>query len=94
MKLIIAIIKPFKLDEVREALSGIGGITSGEDVAEFLLAGASCVQVGTQSFAEPGASARIVRELADFLRETGATSARELVGALDTGGVVPPSCVR
>jgi dihydroorotate dehydrogenase (NAD+) catalytic subunit len=63
-------------------ISGMGGIASGEDVVEFLLAGATSVQVGTQSFAEPGAAARILDELSHFLAEERISDVNELVGAL------------
>jgi dihydroorotate dehydrogenase (NAD+) catalytic subunit len=63
-------------------LSGIGGVQTGEDVVEFLLAGCTTVQVGTQSFVEPNAGERILRELKDFLSETNVSDVRELVGAL------------
>jgi dihydroorotate dehydrogenase (NAD+) catalytic subunit len=63
-------------------ISGIGGIASGEDVVEFLLAGATTVQVGTQSFAEPSAAARIQRELTAFLVEEKVGDVGELIGAL------------
>lgn len=46
---------------------GQGGIASGEDVAEFLLAGASAVAVGTANFVDPLASVRIIDELRDYL---------------------------
>ena len=42
-------------------ISGIGGIQTGEDAVEFFLAGASTVQIGTQSFVDPAASERVVR---------------------------------
>jgi len=64
-------------------LSGIGGIASGEDAAEFLLAGASTVQVGTQSFVDPDACARVARELAAFCAEQGVERVTDLVGALE-----------
>jgi len=63
-------------------ISGIGGVASGEDVVEFLLAGATTVQVGTQSFVEPNAAARILDELACFLRDEKVSDVRDLVGAL------------
>ena len=63
-------------------ISGMGGIATGEDVVEFLLVGATTVQVGTQSFAEPGAAARILDELARFCDEEKITDVRELRGAL------------
>jgi len=83
-------IKPIALRMVHQVhralpsvpISGIGGVTCGEDVVEFLLAGATTVQVGTQSFAEPGAAARITAELARFLAEERVQDVRELIGAL------------
>jgi dihydroorotate dehydrogenase (NAD+) catalytic subunit len=86
-------IKPIALRMVHQVhralpdapISGIGGVTSGEDVVEFLLAGATTVQVGTQSFAEPGAAARVVDELERFLVEEKVADVRELIGALRVG---------
>lgn len=82
-------IKPIALRMVYEAAQavripviGLGGIATGEDAAEFLIAGASAVEVGTASFWDPGAVARIARELDDFLREQGIVNVRELVGTL------------
>jgi len=66
-------------------ISGIGGIASGEDVVEFLLAGATTVQVGTQSFAEPHAATRIRDELLAFMREEKIEDVKELIGALQGG---------
>lgn len=63
-------------------ICGIGGICSGEDAAEFLVAGATAVQVGTQTFAEPGAAARIVGELQALCDEEKLGSVRELIGSL------------
>jgi dihydroorotate dehydrogenase (NAD+) catalytic subunit len=65
-------------------ISGIGGVASGEDVVEFLLAGATTVQVGTQSFAEPNAAARILAELSQFCAEEKVADVAELIGALKT----------
>jgi dihydroorotate dehydrogenase (NAD+) catalytic subunit len=83
-------IKPIALRMVHQVhralpdvpITGIGGVASGEDVVEFLLAGAQTVQVGTQSFVEPDAAARIHRELVQFLVEEKIANAMELVGAL------------
>jgi dihydroorotate dehydrogenase (NAD+) catalytic subunit len=66
-------------------ICGIGGIASGEDAAEFLVAGATAVQVGTQSFAEPDAARRVLRELEAFCAEQGLRSVSELVGSLRVG---------
>jgi dihydroorotate dehydrogenase (NAD+) catalytic subunit len=66
-------------------ISGIGGIQNGQDAIEFFLAGASTVQVGTQSFADPAVSERIVRDIEQRCAADGVTDIRELVGALRVG---------
>lgn len=62
---------------------GCGGITRGVDAIEFLLAGASAVQVGTATFADPRAVVRIRDEIEDWCRTHGVTELRSLVGALE-----------
>ena len=82
-------IKPIALRMVYEAAQavnipvvGLGGISTGEDAAEFLIAGATAVQVGTANFWDPGSSVRIARELDQFLKEENIASVRELTGTL------------
>ncbi len=65
-------------------ICGIGGIQNGVDAVEFLLAGASVVQVGTQSFVDPASAERIVREIGDYCLAQGVSHVQELVGALRT----------
>ena len=64
----------------------VGGIGTLDDVMEFLVAGASAVQVGTANFYDPGLSARLVDELPGALGVLGAGSVREIVGTLRTAG--------
>ncbi|MCA1905822.1 MAG: dihydroorotate dehydrogenase [Desulfarculus sp.] len=61
---------------------GLGGIVTGEDAAEFLLAGASAVQVGTANFLDPAACLRVAAELEDFCADQGVTAVADLVGGL------------
>ena len=83
-------IKPIALRMVWEVhtalpgvpLVGIGGIETGRDVAEFLLAGASAVQIGTAIFRDPAAPRRIVSELERFCDEHDVARAGELTGGL------------
>jgi dihydroorotate dehydrogenase (NAD+) catalytic subunit len=87
-------IKPVALRMVYEVaraqlgapLVGIGGIWSGEDAAEFLIAGATLVQVGTANFSRPDAGVRVARELEAFCRAQGVEDVRELVGTLNKEG--------
>ena len=67
---------------VRIPVIGMGGIATGEDVAEFLLAGASAVQVGTATFWNPQSPGRIVDEFRRFLRAESIANAADLIGAL------------
>ena len=59
-----------------------GGIRSGEDAAEFLIAGASAVEVGTANFWDPAAVPRIAKELDGFLRRERIERVTDLVGTI------------
>jgi dihydroorotate dehydrogenase (NAD+) catalytic subunit len=61
---------------------GVGGIATLDDVMEFLVAGASAVQLGTVNFYDPTAAQRIAGELGEALAQLGAGSVREVVGTL------------
>ena len=61
---------------------GVGGIKSGRDAVEFLMAGARAVEVGTASLYDPYAVARIAGEIATVLDELGETSVRGIIGTL------------
>jgi dihydroorotate dehydrogenase (NAD+) catalytic subunit len=60
---------------------GIGGIATLDDVMEFLVAGASAVQLGTVNFYDPTASVRIIEQLPAALAHLGATSVQEVIGS-------------
>jgi len=60
---------------------GVGGIRTGRDALQYLLAGASLVQVGTASFADPGAAARVLSGLIRYGVASGVADVRDLVGA-------------
>jgi dihydroorotate dehydrogenase (NAD+) catalytic subunit len=62
---------------------GVGGIASIDDVLEFLVAGASAVQIGTANFYNPSLAGRLVDELEDVVRREGRGSVSELVGTLE-----------
>jgi dihydroorotate dehydrogenase (NAD+) catalytic subunit len=67
---------------VKIPIIGVGGIATLDDVMEFLVAGASAVQMGTVNFYDPTASVRVVEQLPAALTQLGAASVREVVGAL------------
>ena len=67
---------------VQIPVSGMGGICSGTDVVEFMLAGAQTVQIGAATVTSPDALARIARELDEWCEENHVSDVNELVGAL------------
>ena len=67
---------------VKVPLIGLGGISNYKDVVEFLLCGATAVQIGTALFIEPDAPIKIVKDLRNYLTKNKLGSARELVGQL------------
>jgi dihydroorotate dehydrogenase (NAD+) catalytic subunit len=82
-------IKPIALRIVYQAaqvvkipIVGIGGIATIDDVMEFLVVGASAVQVGTANFYNPSAAVKIIDALPTALQQLGATSIAEVVGTL------------
>ncbi len=83
-------VKPVALaavDSVRRSVKlpiiGIGGIVNYADVVEFLLVGASAVQVGTALFVYPDAPVRIVEDLKKYLKEKKLASVSELIGKVE-----------
>lgn len=86
-------IKPVALRMVYQAAQavkipvvGLGGISTGEDVAEFLVAGACAVQAGTANFWDPAGGVRLVEELDRFLDHERVGAAGDLVGTLQMPG--------
>ena len=67
---------------VKIPLMGIGGIATIDDVMEFLVAGATAVQIGTANFYNPAVSMQILDALPAALAELGAASVAEVVGTL------------
>lgn len=84
-------IKPIALRCVYQVASqvgvpviGVGGIANIDDMMEFLVAGASAIQIGTANYYDPLVSLKLIRELPSALAAIGATSVREIVGTLKT----------
>jgi dihydroorotate dehydrogenase (NAD+) catalytic subunit len=69
---------------VKIPVIGIGGISTVEDVIEFLLAGATAVQIGTANFVNPNAAGEIVTGLEKYLAEHQIASVKELINGLRT----------
>jgi dihydroorotate dehydrogenase (NAD+) catalytic subunit len=69
---------------VKVPIIGIGGIMNAIDALEFILAGATAVQVGTASFINPGAAQTIVEEMEAWMVANGVADIKSLIGALET----------
>lgn len=83
-------VKPVALRMVREVykavklpIIGMGGITTAKDVLEFMLCGATAVEVGTANISDPLAALRIVEGLESEMEKCGITDISELTGALE-----------
>jgi dihydroorotate dehydrogenase (NAD+) catalytic subunit len=83
-------IKPIALRMVYETsqmveipILGMGGIMTAEDAVEFLLAGATAIQVGTASYADPRASERLAKELESWCKNHEVAKVASLTGALE-----------
>jgi len=81
-------IKPIALAMVYEVAGavelpviGCGGITTGSDAIEFIMAGASAIQVGTASFANPRAPLDVLEGIEQFMQKEGVNNLTELIGA-------------
>ncbi|MDY4910703.1 MAG: dihydroorotate dehydrogenase [Sodaliphilus sp.] len=68
---------------VKVPVVGLGGIASGRDAIEFLLAGATAVQIGTANFVDPQVTVKAIDYIEDYLKRHQITSVRELIGGMD-----------
>lgn len=62
---------------------GVGGVARGEDAVELLLAGATAVQVGTATFADPRAPLRVLEQLSEWCEAHGVRALHEIIGGMD-----------
>lgn len=69
---------------VKIPVIGLGGISSATDAIEFLLAGATAVQIGTANFIDPAITVKVVEGIEAYLARHGYTSVSDIVGALET----------
>lgn len=68
---------------VQVPVVGLGGIASGRDAIEFLLAGATAVQIGTANFVDPQVTVKAIDYIEDYLKRHQITSVRELIGGME-----------
>lgn len=68
---------------VKVPVVGLGGIASGRDAIEFLLAGATAVQIGTANFVDPQVTIKAIDYIEDYLKRHQIASVRELIGGME-----------
>ena len=68
---------------VKIPVVGLGGIMNARDAVEFLLAGASAVEIGTANFIDPAVTVKVARGIDEYLERHGCRSVREIIGALE-----------
>lgn len=68
---------------VKIPVIGLGGIANARDAVEFLLAGASAVEIGTANFIDPAVTVKVARGIDEYLERHGCRSVREIIGALE-----------
>ena len=93
-----AAIKPIALRMIHQVhralptlpICGMGGIVNGEDVLEFLMAGASCVQVGTANFARPDAGPAVCDQLRALMAELAIARPADVIGCIEPIPPEPP----
>ena len=65
---------------VRIPVIGVGGISNAKDALEFLLAGATAIEIGTANFLDPAISVKVVRGIDDYLEKHGFVSVKDIIG--------------
>lgn len=69
---------------VKIPVVGLGGISCATDAVEFLLAGASAVEIGTANFIDPTITVKVVEGIEDYLTRHGFSSVKDIIGKLET----------
>lgn len=67
---------------VKIPVVGLGGITSANDAIEFLLAGASAIQIGTANFIDPAITLKVIRGINEYLDQNGFKSVKDIIGLI------------
>ena len=85
-----AAVKPIALrmvwqvaNAVKIPVIGLGGIMNWKDAVEFLLAGATAIQIGTANFIDPAVTVKVAASIDDYLNRHGYASVRDIIGALE-----------
>ena len=68
---------------VQIPIVGLGGIMNATDAVEFLLAGATAVEIGTANFIDPAITVKVVNGINDYLERHNYKSVKDIIGALE-----------
>ena len=68
---------------VKIPVIGLGGIMNWKDAVEFMLAGATAIQIGTANFIDPAITVKVAEGINDYLDRHGYSSVRDIIGALE-----------
>ena len=68
---------------VKVPVIGLGGIMNERDAIEFLLAGASAIEIGTANFVDPAVSVKVANGISEWLDKHGCSSVQEIIGQLE-----------
>lgn len=68
--------------KVKIPIMGLGGIVTGEDAVEYMLAGAKCVSIGSGNFIHPAMSLNVIEEIEDYMKNNDVQDVNELVGSV------------
>jgi dihydroorotate dehydrogenase (NAD+) catalytic subunit len=80
LRMVYEVARELRLSYPRVPVIGIGGISNAHDALEFLMAGASAIQIGTINFSNPRAGIEIVKGIGEFMQQEGVTNITELIG--------------
>jgi dihydroorotate dehydrogenase (NAD+) catalytic subunit len=69
---------------VKVPVIGVGGITGPEDALEFLIAGATAIEIGTMKFVDPTVMDRTIEGIEDYLTKTGVARITDIIGSFST----------
>lgn len=67
---------------VKIPVIGLGGIMNGRDALEFILAGASAIEIGTANFIDPQATIKVIDYIDDYCRRHGVDNINDLIGVI------------
>ena len=81
LRMVYEVARELRLSYPHVPIVGIGGITNARDALEFIMAGASAIQIGTINFVNPRAGVEILEGIEEFLSREGVGDIGEIVGA-------------